>query len=98
MKAVLTISLILVFLVPAFAQRDSELYGYVRYANNSAARGVIVSIGNFSVATDANGYYKMGYLRPGLKVVLITPPGKETRSFKVLVGSSPTQRDFIVDW
>jgi hypothetical protein len=98
MKIVLTLSLTLLLMVSAFAQRDTELYGYIRYNNQSAARGVVVSIGNFSVATDQNGFYKIGYLRPGVKEVFITPPGKQTRSFRVVVGNNATHRDFTIDW
>jgi len=98
MKTILSITLVLVFLVAAAAQSNSELYGYVRYRDNSPAKGTVVSIGNFSVTTDANGYYKMTYLNPGLKIVSITPPGKPTRSFRVRIGSNPKQQDFIVDW
>ena len=100
MKAVLSISLILILVAAAAATApaDTALSGYVRYQNNSAAKGVVVSIGNFSVTTDANGYYRIDYLRPGVKTVLVTPTGRQTRSFQVQVGASPTQRDFRVDW
>lgn len=100
MKAIRIISLILILVAAAAAtaQPDTALSGYVRYKNNSAARGVVLSVGNFNVTTDANGYYKMGYLKPGTKVVLVTPPGKQTRSFTVQVGATPTQKDFFVDW
>ena len=50
------------------------------------------------VATDANGYYRMSSLAPGVKSVAVTPPSKLTRTFKVVVNNSPTQRDFRVDW
>ena len=98
MKVVLSFSLILVLVVAGAAQRASELSGYLRYKDKSAAKGVVVSIGNFSVVTDANGYYKVTYLKPGLKVVSITPPNKATRSFKVMIGTKPTQKDFVVNW
>jgi hypothetical protein len=98
MKAAVCVALILVCLVVAAAQRPSELYGYVKYQNNSPAKGVVVSIGNFNVATDKNGYYKVTFLKPGWKVVSLTPPGKVTRSFKVMVGSTSTQKDFVVNW
>ena len=98
MKIVLTISLMLALAVPSFAQRDTELYGYMRYSNRSAARGVVVTIGNFSVASDDKGFYKISYLRRGVKEVLVTPPGKHTRSFRVIVGDRATQRDFTIDW
>jgi hypothetical protein len=76
---------------------NSELSGYVRYGS-SPAKGVVLSIGNFSVTSDGNGYYKLGYLRPGVKTVWVTPPGKQARSFSVQVGAGPTQKDFVVDW
>ena len=98
MKVVLSFSLILVLVVAGAAQRASELSGYLLYKDRSPAKGVVVSIGNFNVVTDANGYYKVTYLKPGLKVVSITPPNKATRSFKVMIGTKPTQKDFVVNW
>ncbi len=98
MKVVLSFSLILVLVVAGAAQRASELSGYLLYKDRSPAKGVVVSIGNFNVVTDANGYYKVTYLKPGLKVVSITPPDKATRSFKVMIGAKPTQKDFVVNW
>ena len=98
MKVVLGFSLILLLAVAGAAQHASELSGYLRYKDKSAAKGVVVSIGNFSVVTDDNGYYKVTYLKPGLKVVSITPPNKATRSFKVMIGTKPTQKDFVVNW
>lgn len=101
MKAIRSISLILILVAVAgaAAQRDTALSGYVRYKNNNAAaKGVVLSVGSFSVTTDANGYYKIDYLKPGVKVVSITPPGRQTRSFTVQVGANPTQKDFFVDW
>jgi hypothetical protein len=98
MKFAISLTLVLVLMMTALAQRSSELSGYVRYGDNSPASGVILSIGNFNVATDANGYYRMSSLSPGVKSVAVTPPGKLTRTFKVVVNNSPTQRDFRVDW
>lgn len=100
MKIVLSISLTLILILVAAAapQRDSQLSGYVRYNNRTAAKGVVLSVGSFSVTTDVNGYYRIGYLKPGAKMVSITPPGKPTKSFPVQVGANPTQRDFNVDW
>jgi len=98
MKFVLSFTLMLVFIAAAVAQNTSDLSGYVRNGDNSPARGVIVSIGNFSVVTDANGYYKVAYLRPGMKLVSVTPPQKVTRTFRVMVSNNPTQRDFRIDW
>lgn len=98
MKGFLAISLTLFFLAAAAAQTSSELSGYVRNTDKSPVKGVVIAIGNFGVATDANGYYKLSYLRPGTKIVSVSPRGKVTRSFKVIVTSRPTQRDFVVDW
>jgi hypothetical protein len=98
MKFAISFTLVLVLVTVTLAQRSSELSGYVRYSDNSPARGVILSIGNFSVATDANGFYKMSYLAPGVKAVAVTPPKKITRTFRVVVNNNPTQRDFKVDW
>jgi hypothetical protein len=80
------------------AQGGSELSGHVQYGNGAAAKGVVLSIGNFSVTSDGSGYYKIGYLNPGMKTVWVTPPGKQAKSFQVQVGASGTQRNFVVDW
>jgi len=98
MKFAISLTLVFVLMMTAFAQRSSELSGYVRYGDNSPAGGVILSIGNFNVATDANGYYRMAALAPGVKSVAVTPPRRVTRTFRVVVNSNPTQRDFRVDW
>jgi len=98
MKAFLAISLTLFFLAAVAAQTSSQLSGYVRNKDKLPVKGVVVTIGDFGVATDANGYYKLSYLKPGTKIVSISPPGKVTRSFKVTVTSRPTQRDFVVYW
>ena len=100
MKTVLSITVILILVAVATSapQRDSELSGFVRYQNNTAARGVVLSVGNFNVATDANGYYKIGYVKPGVQTVWVTPPGKQARSFQVQIGTNPTRKDFTVNW
>ncbi|SRR6266498_3022208 len=98
MKAAICTTIISICFVVAMAQGWSELSGHVKYGNNSPAAGVVVSIGNNSVSTDANGYYKLSPLRPGPKVVSLTPPGKATRDFPVTIGSTPTSRDFVIDW
>lgn len=98
MKFALSFTLVLFLVMAALAQDSSELSGYVRNSDNTPAKGVIVSIGNFNVATDAKGYYKMGYLKPGVKAVAVTPPNRTTRTFRVVVNNSPTQRDFRIDW
>lgn len=98
MKFTLSFTLVLILVIAAFAQSSSELSGYVRYGDNSPVSGAVVGIGNFNVATDRNGYYKISYLRPGLKQVSVTPPNKETHIVPVVVNSTPTQRDFTVNW
>ncbi len=98
MKVVLCTTVIFVCVVLAMAQKSSELNGHVWYSNKSPAEGVILTIGNYSVTTDKDGYYKITFLKPGLCRVLIKPPDKATRSFKVMIGSTPTQKDFVVNW
>ncbi len=98
MKLALSLMLVLVLVIAALAQSSSELSGYVRYGDNSPVNGAVLSIGNFNVATDGNGYYKISYLRPGVKVVAVSPPNKDTRTFRVVVNDSPTQQNFKVDW
>ena len=99
MKAVLLATSISICLaVAAMAQSQTELYGYVKYSNNSPAGAVAVSINGYSVATDDNGYYKIAFLKPGPATVLVSPRGKPTHSFKVMIGTTPTQKDFVIDW
>ena len=98
MKFALSFTLVLVLVVAAFAQNASELSGYVRNRDNSPVSGAIVTIGNFNVATNEKGYYRMTSLRPGLKLVSVSPPNRQTREFRVMVNSTPTQRDFMVTW
>lgn len=97
-KAPLVIAILVLLALPAIAQAPSELYGYVRYSDNAAARGVAVSVNGVSVATDRNGFYKLGFLKPGPVVVSVSPQRKPTRSFRIMVRAQPTQRDFVVDW
>jgi hypothetical protein len=96
--ALLATSISICLAVATMGQSQTELYGYVRYSNNSPASAVAVSINGYSVATDGNGYYKIGFLKPGTATVLVSPRGKPTRSFKVMIGAAPTQRDFVIDW
>ena len=98
MKFALSFTLVLVLVIATLAQNASELSGYVRYRDNSPVRGAIVTIGNFNVATDEKGFYKMTSLRPGMKIVSVSPPNRKTRDFPVRVNTTPTQRDFRVDW
>ena len=98
MKAIRCVTLIFICLVAAAAQGSSQLFGYVKNSDSTPARRVIVSVGNFNVATDGNGYYKLPYVKAGTNVVSLTPSEKATRSFRVVVGSGPTQQDFTIDW
>jgi hypothetical protein len=98
MKTTLCITLLFVCLVAAAAQRPTELYGHIRNSDNSPARGVVVGIGNLNVTSDNAGNYRLTYVKPGTNVVSLTPSGKATRSFRVAVGSAPTQQDFKIDW
>ena len=95
--ALLVISISICLAVATMAQSQSQLYGYVRYSNNSPARSVAVSVNGYSVATDNNGYYKLAFLKPGVVIVSVTARGKPTRTFKVTVGAGATQKDFVID-
>jgi hypothetical protein len=98
MKVLLVMSISICLAVATMAQSQTELYGYIKYGNNSPASSVGVSVNGYSVATDNNGYYKMGFLKPGVVVVSIAPQGKPTRSFRVAVGAASTQKDFVINW
>ena len=98
MRAAFCVTLIFVCLMTVAARRSSQLYGYVSYSDNSAAKGVVVSVGDFNVITNDAGYYKVASVSSGDNVVSITPPGKTTRSFPVSIGSGATQKDFKIDW
>jgi hypothetical protein len=99
MKTTLCVSLILISLVVAVAQeRPTEMSGYITNANKVAVKGVVVSVGSFSVATDANGYYKIAYLRPGSRIVSLSPSGKVTRSRRVALQPGANRQDFTIDW
>lgn len=95
--------LVLTFIVGLFViaanaqQRYSELTGHVTAANRPV-RGVTLTIGGYSLATDGNGYYRFGFLKPGVVMVKVTPPNKQTRIFKVIVADQPTKRDIAIDW
>jgi len=98
MKAVLCAVAILVCVILAMAQQTSELYGWVTYTNQSPAQGVVLTMGNYSVATDKNGYYKVPFLKPGWRTILITPPGKASRPRRVKIETWATRHDVRVDW
>jgi hypothetical protein len=98
MKAVLCAIAILVCFLVAMAQQTSELYGWVKNPNQSPAAGVVLTMGNYSVATDRNGYYKIPFLRPGPRTISIAPPGKATRSRPVKIEAQPTRFDVKIDW
>lgn len=84
--------------IPAVSQQSTQLSGYVKYNNNTAAKGVVVTIGTYSVVSDANGYYTFNYLKPGVTAVSVSPRGKRTKVFRVTISSTPTTRDFVIDW
>jgi hypothetical protein len=98
MKIALCVTLMLVCLVVATAQRPTQLFGYIRNSDTSPARGVVVSVGNFSVATDDHGKYSLQNVKPGANVVSLTPSGKATRSFRISIGAEPTEKNFTIDW
>ena len=95
--------LVLIFLVGLFAvashaqQKYSELSGHVT-AGNLPARGVTLTIGGYGIATDGNGYYRFGFLKPGVVMVRVTPPNKQTRTIKVIITDQPTRRNIAIDW
>ena len=95
MKSLILTLIIGLFVVATQAQ-SSELSGYVT-SNNQPVKGVSIAIGAYSLATDGNGYYKFGFLRPGNVQVRVTPPNKQTRVFTVLIGGQ-TKRNFPINW
>jgi hypothetical protein len=98
MKLALCAVTILVCFLVAMAQQTSELYGWVKDSNQSPAQGVVLTMGNYSVATDRNGYYKITFLKPGSRTISITPPGRATRSKPVKIDPKPTRFDVKIDW
>lgn len=98
MKAALLAILIMACIAVTMAQQQSELSGFVKYNNKTAARGVIVTIGTYSVVTNKDGYYRMTFVKPGSRVVSITPPYKATKYYKVRIEMSPTRKDFEINW
>ena len=97
-KAALCAAAILVCVMLVMAQQASELNGYVTYPNKSPVPGVVLTMGNYSVVTDKNGYYRMTFLKPGVRTISISPPGKATRSRPVKILPTPTRLDIQVDW
>lgn len=98
MKAMVLASLICVGALMAIAQQPTELRGQVKYKNNTPAARVVISISGFNVVTDANGYYKIGFLRPGLQTVRITPPGKSSRFHRVKIQPTATEYNVKINW
>jgi hypothetical protein len=98
MKATLSICLILVCLVVVAAQGPSELSGRITNGQGAPVKGVVVSVGSFSVATDANGDYKIAYLKAGPRIISLSPPGKVTKSFRVTIQAGSNRKDFPIDW
>ena len=89
---------ICVCLVLCMAQNSTEMYGRVTYGDGSAASGVVLTIGNYSVTSDQDGNYKMTFLRPGANTVTVSPPNKAARAFRVTISPTPMRRDFPVNW
>lgn len=98
MKIAIGVVLLSFFIIAAIAQTQSGLYGCVKFKNYTPARGVIVSIGSYSVSTNADGCYKLAFLKPGVRVVSVSPPGKPSRSYRVTIGRTPTEKNFTIDW
>ena len=98
MKIFFSTTIILVCLMLYSMHISTEMYGRVTYRDGSAASGVVLTIGNYSVTTDANGDYKMAFLRPGVTLVAVSPPRKITKTFRVNIAPTPMRRDFPIDW
>ena len=98
LKAALCTVAILACVMLVMAQQASELNGYVTYPNKSPVQGVVLTMGNYSVVTDKNGFYRMTFLKPGVRTITISPPGKATRSRPVKILPTPTRLDIQVDW
>jgi carboxypeptidase family protein len=99
MKILISTTMIFVCLVLGIAaQRSTEMSGRVTNRDGSAASGVVLTIGNYSVTTDREGNYKMTFLRPGVNTVAVSPPRKPTRTLKVTISPTPMRKDFLIDW
>jgi hypothetical protein len=98
MKIFLSATMIFVCLVLCMAQNSTEMYGRVTYRDGSAASGVVLTIGNYSVTSDKNGEYRMTFLKPGVNTVAVSPPRKATRTFKVTISPTAMRKDFPIDW
>src|SRR5215813_10603890 len=82
----------------AFAVQNSELNGYVTWQDRSPAKGVVMIIGRYSITTDEMGYYKFSFLQPGEYTVVVSPPRKPSRFFKVKVADKFTHQDYTINW
>jgi len=91
-------AIVLSMLTGLAVAQSSSLFGSVRWQTGGAAVGVTVSIGGYNVVTDKTGSYRFGFLRPGTYIVVISPPGKPSRSFKVAVAGNALRRDFTINW
>lgn len=99
MKKVTIIGALICFLASALAaQNNSELNGNVMWSNKSPAKGVVMIIDRYSVATDEKGYYRFSSLKPGEYTVVVSPPNKPAHYFKVTILDRPTQQNFTIDW
>ena len=76
-------AIVLSMLTGLAVAQSSSLFGSVRWQTGGAAVGVTVSI---------------GFLRPGTYIVVISPPGKPSRSFKIAVAGNPLRHDFAINW
>ena len=98
MKPLVLAFIIGLFVVAANAQqRYSELSGRVTIGNQPV-RGVTLTIGGYGLVSDGNGYYRFGFLRPGVVTVRVTPPNKQTRMIKVMIAQQPTTKNIAIDW
>jgi len=98
MKPLVLVFIVGLFVVAANAQqRYSELSGHVTIANQPV-RGVTLTIGGYGLVSDGNGYYRFGFLRPGVVMVRVTPPNKQTRMIKVMIAEQPTTKNIAIDW
>lgn len=99
MKKVTVLGALICFLASALsAQNNSELNGYVKWSNNAPAKGVVMIMDRYSVATDEKGFYRFSSLKPGEYTVVVSPPNKQSHYFKVTILDRPTQQNFTIDW
>jgi hypothetical protein len=99
MKKIIILGALICYLASALAaQNNSELNGYVTWPSNAPAKGVVMIIDRYSIATDEKGYYRFSSLKPGEYTVVVSPPNKQSHYFKVTISAKPTQQNFTIDW